>query len=39
MAELLRLPLNELNWCTAQNKVWSSYRDEQGAPAKQAEAA
>ena len=25
------LPLNELNWCTAQNKVWSSYRDENWA--------
>lgn len=30
-AALLRLPLAELNWCTTQNKVWSSYRDENRA--------
>lgn len=31
LATHLQLPLNELNWCTAKNTVWSSYRDERTA--------
>ena len=31
LAWQLRLPLNELNWCTAKSSVWSSYRDERTA--------